>query len=317
MTAAMQTDGRDLLLGWIEGSHRDARRRTRRSQPESGLRFAFYGRISTQDLQDRLSSSRWQRDVAQDLIAGRGRIVAEYFDVSYSRRLPWTERPQATALLAAIADAHRGFDAVVVGELERAFYGNQLAQIAPVFERYGVQLWLPEVDGPVDRHDPTHQALMLLLGVHSKREVLRSRHRVLAAMRTQVIEQGRHLGGRPPYGYRLVDAGPHPNRRPRPLGPPAAPPRTRPGDRPTRHMDLRPTPRRPQRRRNHPRPQRARYPLPLACRPGPQPPPHRPGVDAAHRRRHPRQPLRHARSTGAGQAHGGGDPVYAAQGPGA
>ncbi|WP_373873928.1 recombinase family protein [Virgisporangium ochraceum] len=31
-------------------------------------------------------------------------------------------------------------------------------------------------------------------------------------MRVQAEVQGRHLGGRPPYGYRLVDAGPHPNR---------------------------------------------------------------------------------------------------------
>ena len=30
-------------------------------------------------------------------------------------------------------------------------------------------------------------------------------------MTAQTIEQGRYMGGRPPYGYRLVDAGPHPN----------------------------------------------------------------------------------------------------------
>lgn len=51
-----------------------------------------------------------------------------------------------------------------------------------------------------------------MLAAQSRREVLRARHRVLSAMRAQVLEQGRHLGGRPPYGYRLVDAGAHPNR---------------------------------------------------------------------------------------------------------
>src|SRR4051812_14337681 len=30
-------------------------------------------------------------------------------------------------------------------------------------------------------------------------------------MHNQATQQGRYLGGRPPYGYQLVDAGPHPN----------------------------------------------------------------------------------------------------------
>jgi site-specific DNA recombinase len=35
---------------------------------------------------------------------------------------------------------------------------------------------------------------------------------VRAATTVQTRDQGRYLGGRPPYGYRLVAAGPHPNR---------------------------------------------------------------------------------------------------------
>jgi site-specific DNA recombinase len=177
-----------------------------------GVRFAFYGRMSTEDYQDRVSSLRWQLDFARELVAGRGRIVAQFFDVGYSRRLAWPDRPQAAALLTALQDPDRGFDAVVVGEYERAFYGDQLIAMVPIFQRHGVRLWLPEVDGPVDLDDPAHVALMRLLGVQSKREVLRARFRVLAAMRAQAKIQGRHLGGRPPYGYRLGDAGPHPNR---------------------------------------------------------------------------------------------------------
>ena len=54
----------------------------------------------------------------------------------------------------------------------------------------------------------------LALGFQSKREITRIRIRVRTAMATQTWEQGRYLGGRPPYGYRLADAGPHPNKVP-------------------------------------------------------------------------------------------------------
>ena len=50
------------------------------------------------------------------------------------------------------------------------------------------------------------------LGLSSKREITRTRIRVRTAMAVQTREQGRYLGGRPPYGYRLADAGPHPNK---------------------------------------------------------------------------------------------------------
>ena len=53
---------------------------------------------------------------------------------------------------------------------------------------------------------------MVALGLSSKREITRTRVRVRTAMAAQTREQGRYLGGRPPYGYRLADAGPHPNK---------------------------------------------------------------------------------------------------------
>jgi site-specific DNA recombinase len=93
-------------------------------------------------------------------------------------------------LLAAITGPGRPFDAIVVGEYERAFAADQFERMVPLFERCAVRVWLPEVGGPVDLGDPMHRALMVMLGAQSQREVLRSRHRVLAAMRAQACEQG-------------------------------------------------------------------------------------------------------------------------------
>ena len=176
-----------------------------------GLRFAFYGRVSTEDHQDPETSQAWQLLRAQALTAGHGRVVVEYFDVGHSRTVPWARRPEAASLVAAMADPDRGFDAIVIGSSERAFYGNQFAAMAPLFEHFGVALWVPELGGVVDPKVAGQEELMILLGILSKREVARTRIRVRSAMTVQTRDQGRYLGGRPPYGYRLVDAGPHPN----------------------------------------------------------------------------------------------------------
>ena len=122
-----------------------------------------------------------------------------------------SDRPAASALLVAAEVPDRGFDAVVVGEYERAFYGDQFRLVVERLNAVGVEVWLPEAGGRVELDSTVHQALMVLLGAQARREVVRARHRVLAAMRAQTRLQGRFLGGRPPYGYRLADAGPHPN----------------------------------------------------------------------------------------------------------
>jgi hypothetical protein len=130
---AGQAAGGDMLTLWAEATGR----RRAVGHGLGGLRFAFYGRVSTEDRQDPVTSRARQRDQAAALVAGHGRIVAEFFDTGYSRTLAWARRPQAAALLAALADLDRGWDAIVIGEYERAFYGGQYVSMGPLFEHYG------------------------------------------------------------------------------------------------------------------------------------------------------------------------------------
>jgi len=176
------------------------------------MRFAFYGRVSTEDQQDPTSSKNWQLTRSRQLIepAG-GEIIAEFFDIGQSRSLPWKRRPEAARLLDQFASPSRDFDAVVIGEPQRAFYGNQFGLTFPVFVHYGVELWVPEVGGRVDPGSDAHDLVMSLYGGMSKGERNRIKTRVRTAMAAQAAIEGRFLGGRPPYGYVLADAGPHPN----------------------------------------------------------------------------------------------------------
>ena len=121
MDALFEIDDRDVLQSWIAA--RGPRRRV--AEPPDvvvpGVRFAFYGRTSTAEFQDPVTSRAWQREVAAALVAGHGTIMAEFFDVGCSRRVSWERRPEAAALLKQAQGVDRYFDAVVVGEFERAF----------------------------------------------------------------------------------------------------------------------------------------------------------------------------------------------------
>ncbi|GAA1337421.1 recombinase family protein [Saccharothrix algeriensis] len=173
---------------------------------------AGYGRCSTEDNQDPETSRGWQFGNARKFVEPLGGVVVEeFFDIGQSRSVPWERRSQAARLLTALKDPHRGWNAVVVGEGTRCWFGNQFSLIAPKFAAYGVDLWVPELGGKYDPRNPSHKMLMSVLGGMSESERQHVQARVRAAMDAQVVNEGRHQGGRAPYGYTVVDGGPHPN----------------------------------------------------------------------------------------------------------
>ncbi|MGD0875155.1 MAG: recombinase family protein [Acidimicrobiales bacterium] len=174
------------------------------------IRFALSARTSTDDLQDPADSLRWQTDTASRLIAPHGEIVTTYHDIDKSRSLPWERRPEASRILRDLRNPNRGWDALVIAEPQRAFSGTQFEGILLQFAHYGVGLWVPELGGPVDIENDGHYMALSNYGTMSRAERNRTRLRVANAMRAHA-QAGRWLGGRPPYGYHIVDAGPHPN----------------------------------------------------------------------------------------------------------
>jgi len=69
-----------------------------------------YGRVSTEDWQDPVTSQARQRAQADALVRSHGRVVPEFFDAGQSRTVAWARWPQAAALVAVLACAARILD---------------------------------------------------------------------------------------------------------------------------------------------------------------------------------------------------------------
>ena len=150
---------------------------------------------------------------------------------------------------------------------------------------------------------------MSVFGGMSKGERNRIKIRVRTAMEAQAKIEGRFLGGRPPYGYRLADAGPAPQPGQGRGRQARLPPGTRPRGGARRAPDLR---RVPQRRQGHLRHRREAdprgHPVPLGARPRPEPAPLRHRLDQVRGPRDPGQPALH-RPPGLEQAAQGRGPA--------
>ena len=72
-------------------------------------------------------------------------------------------------------------------------------------------LWVPEIGGPIDPANEAHDLIMSVFSGVSKggRNCVKTRVRTAMAVQTKL--ECRFLGGRPPYGYLLIDLGPHPD----------------------------------------------------------------------------------------------------------
>lgn len=51
-----------------------------------------------------------------------------------------------------------------VGAFNAAFTGRQALHIITLLQAYGIAVWLPEAGGPANLDNPTHQALIMMLG---------------------------------------------------------------------------------------------------------------------------------------------------------
>jgi len=131
---------------------------------------------------------------------------------------PVATSPAGNALLAELKNKNREFDAVVIGEPHRAFYGNQYGLTIPLFDHYGVPLWCREVGGPIDPHKRGARLVMSVFGGMSKGERNRVKIRVRSAMAAQAEIEGRFLGRTPALrllarGHLARTAEPAPKRR--------------------------------------------------------------------------------------------------------
>jgi hypothetical protein len=98
--------------------------------------------------------------------------------------------------IVEVINAAQGEHAAAQAEIDNTPAPDLEARHPHGLSAYGVDLWVPELGGRFDPRNPSHKMLMSVLGGMSESERQHVQARVRAAMDSQVINEGRHQGGR-------------------------------------------------------------------------------------------------------------------------
>ncbi len=170
------------------------------------IRFAFYGRLSTDDKQDQTLARPSQLEACKRQ-AGElgGEVLAEFFDQESGAR---DDRPGWTALTQEARErTTRRFDAVIIYQTSRLARDRFLAAM---YERELRKVGVP-IHYATGAGDPTTPEGSMMIGIQQlfdefeRKKLSRETKR---GMR-QTALQGFRCGGRAPYGYQL-ERSPHP-----------------------------------------------------------------------------------------------------------
>ncbi len=164
------------------------------------MRYAFYGRLSTDDRQDVTLARPSQLLECQKHVVGlNGEITAEFFDVESGSH---DQRPDLLKLIAEARDpATRRFDRVAVYSTSRLARDRVDAAL---FERDLRRLDVP-VTYASGGSSPLEIAIKQAIDEHERTQIKIETRRGQA----QNIKNGYRSGGRAPYGY-LLAYEPHP-----------------------------------------------------------------------------------------------------------
>jgi putative DNA-invertase from lambdoid prophage Rac len=162
-----------------------------------------YARVSTTMQADEGESL----DVQQRQLAGYAQMKGLTIDRVFVERgvsgsKPLGDRPQGSALLAAL----QAGDVVITAKLDRMFRSALDAlDVLRRLKQAGVSLHMIDLGGDTTGNGVSKLVFTILSAV-AEAERDRTRERITEVKRDQ-RQRGRYLGGRPPFGWRIGDAG--------------------------------------------------------------------------------------------------------------